>query len=78
MESTFKIPLNRIRIPEEVMGPTESSLFVEIEILAPESQMIENVDSFFIACRNFAGACRAILKHEGANSMSGETLQSEC
>jgi hypothetical protein len=35
------------------------------------------VDSFFKAFLNFAGACNAILKHDGANSMSGEALQSK-
>ena len=60
------------------MGPTKSSLFGEIEILAPESQMMENVDSFFMAFRNLAGACKAIRKQEGARSKVEEALQSEC
>ena len=60
------------------MGPTKSSLLGEIEILAPESQIIEKVDSFFIAFRNLAGTCKAIQNQEGARSKVEEVLQSEC
>ncbi len=64
-------------MPGEVRGPTKSALLGEIEMLAPESQMMENVDSLAIAFRNLAGACRAILKQEGARSTLGDALQSE-
>jgi hypothetical protein len=40
-------------------------------MLAPESQMIEKVDSFFIALRNFAGACKTMRKQDGAYSKLG-------
>jgi hypothetical protein len=54
----------------------DASLLGEIEMLAPESQIIEKVDSFFIALRNFAGACKTMRKQDGANSKSGDVLQS--
>ena len=47
-------------------------------MLAPESQIIEKVDSFFMAFRNLAGACSAVLKDEGVSSKSVESLQSGC
>ena len=78
MDNPFTIPFKRVPSPGEVIGPTKSSLFGEIDMLAPESQMTEKVDSFFKAFRNLAGACKAVLKHDGENSKSGEVLQSEC
>ena len=59
-------------IPGEVIGPTKSSLLGDMDMLAPESQMIENVDSLFRAFRNLAGACKAMRKQEGAKAKSGD------
>jgi hypothetical protein len=65
IESPVTMPLSLVPMPGDVNGPTKSSLSGEIEMLAPESQMMEKQDSFRRALRNRAGACITILKHEG-------------
>ncbi len=60
------------------MGPTKSSLFGEIEMLAPESHVTEKVLSFFKAFLNLAGACKAMRKQAGAKPKRGDSLQSGC
>lgn len=77
MDSPLTIPFKRVPMPGDVNGPTKSSLLGDIEMLAPESQIIENVDSLASAFRNLVGDCNAILKQEGERSTSGEALQSE-
>jgi hypothetical protein len=46
-------------------------------MLAPESQMIEKVDSLFKELQNLEGTCKATQKHDGESASSGEVLQSE-
>ena len=64
------MPFNRAPMSGEAMGLSKLSLFGEIEMLEPESQMMTNIDSFFMAFRNLAGACKAIQKQEGRGGWS--------
>ena len=60
-----------------VHGPNADVIVWRDQDAGARAQMIEKVDSFFMAFRTLTGACKAIRKQEGSRSKVEEVLQSE-
>jgi hypothetical protein len=79
MDNPLTMPFKLVPIPGEVRGPTKSALLGEMEMLAPESQMSEKVDSFLHCVLKLAGCLEGHFETGRSQChFGGNTLQSAC